>query len=87
MVKLLNVDIVLRSSVSLYMSSLFQTVRVSSVVDDHLVTQDITEDPDRNTVLIVVGDVKGFKDFKTSVNLHDFNTVIMLFRRSNKKIF
>ena len=38
-------------------------------------TQDITDDPDRNTVLIVTGEVKGFKDYRTSVNLHDFNTV------------
>ena len=41
-------------------------------------TQDITDDPDRNTVLVVVGATKGFEDLKPSVNLHDFNTVISL---------
>ena len=40
--------------------------------------QDITDDPERNTVLIVVGQVDNFKELKSSVNLHDFNTVIVV---------
>ena len=58
------------------LSNMFQTVRINSVFEDHVVTQDITDDPERNTVLIVVGEAEDFKDFKPSVNLHDFNAVI-----------
>lgn len=46
------------------------------VVEGHLVSQDVTTDPDRNTVLSVVGEVKDWDLFKSSVNLHDFNAVL-----------
>ena len=55
--------------------TMFQVIRVASFLEDKLVTQDITDDPERNTVLIVVGEVTDIEDFKSTVNLHDFNTV------------
>lgn len=51
-----------------------KVIRVAGFLEDQLVTQDITDDPERNTVLIVVGEVTNIEDFKSTVNLHDFNT-------------
>ena len=44
--------------------------------EDHVVIQDVTDDPERNTVLIIVGNVDDYEDFKSTVNLHDFNAVM-----------
>ena len=57
------------------MFPMFQVTRVGSYFEDQLVTQDITDDPERNTVLIIVGEVRDKEDFKSTVNLHDFSTV------------
>ena len=56
--------------------------------EDHLVTQDIIDDPERNTVLTVVGQVDNFKELKSSVNLHDFNAVFffVLFWFHDRKV-
>ncbi|XP_053399535.1 uncharacterized protein LOC128557045 [Mercenaria mercenaria] len=50
------------------------------------VSMDVTYDSDKNTVLVVVGDVSKYKDGAQTVNLHDYNTGYGVLKNINRKI-
>ncbi|XP_053384393.1 uncharacterized protein LOC123537520 [Mercenaria mercenaria] len=49
------------------------------------VAMDITYDDEKNTVLVIVGDVSKYKDGVQTVNLHDFNTRYGVLKDINRK--
>lgn len=51
-----------------------ETTRIKTVYEGHLVFEDVTKDLDTNTMLIVVDEKDDVPDFRSTVNLHDFNT-------------
>ena len=50
-----------------------------SPTDGSEIAQDITFDKGANTVMVVVGDTSKYKDYISTINFHDFNTVSMLY--------
>ncbi|XP_045177126.2 uncharacterized protein LOC123537471 [Mercenaria mercenaria] len=53
--------------------------------DGRRVAMDVSYDTEKNTVLVIVGDVSKYKDGVQTVNLHDFNTKYGVLKDINKK--
>lgn len=58
---------------SIVNAEMMKTSRIKTVFDGHLVYEDVTENYDTNTMLIVVDEADDVADFRSTVNLHDFN--------------